>query len=163
MKEKTMRDGTMMLCKEIDEIVAKGKLTAGDLETLHKLSDTVKNFLKIEMLEGEDDGYSERGYSRGDEMYSERRDSMGRYSRDDGYERGSSYARRGTHYVRGHYSRDGGYSGDDMGAMGRETRGHYSREDGKDRMMHELGMMMEDKSDEERRILERAMMIIRKA
>lgn len=158
MKEKTIRDGTMMLCKEIDEIVGKGKLTAGDLDTLHKLSDTVKNFLKIEMLEGESDGYSERGYSRGDEMYSERRDSMGRYSRDDGYERGSSYARRGTHYVRGHYSRD-----DSMGAGMRETRGGYSRADSKDRMMHEMGELMEEATEDERRTLERAMMIIRKA
>lgn len=158
MKEKTIRDGTMMLCKEIDEIVGKGKLTAGDLDTLHKLSDTVKNFLKIEMLEGEGDGYSERGYSRGDEMYSERRDSMGRYSRDDGYERGSSYARRGTHYVRGHYSRDDG-----MGAGMRETRGGYSRADSKDRMMHEMGELMEEATEDERRTLERAMMIIRKA
>ena len=158
MKEKTIRDGTMMLCKEIDEIVDKGKLTAGDLDTLHKLSDTVKNFLKIEMLEGEGDGYSERGYSRGDEMYSERRDSMGRYSRDDGYERGSSYARRGTHYVRGHYSRDDG-----MGAGMRETRGGYSRADSKDRMMHEMGELMEEATEDERRTLERAMMIIRKA
>lgn len=158
MKEKTIRDGTMMLCKEIDEIVGKGKLTAGDLDTLHKLSDTVKNFLKIEMLEGEGDGYSERGYSRGDEMYSERRDSMGRYSRDDGYERGSSYARRGTHYVRGHYSRD-----DSMGAGMRETRGGYSRADSKDRMMHEMGELMEEATEDERRTLERAMMIIRKA
>lgn len=158
MKEKTIRDGTMMLCKEIDEIVGKGKLTAGDLDTLHKLSDTVKNFLKIEMLEGEGDGYSERGYSRGDEMYSERRDSMGRYSRDDGYERGSSYARRGTHYVRGHYSREDG-----MGAGMRETRGGYSRADSKDRMMHEMGELMEEATEDERRTLERAMMIIRKA
>lgn len=158
MKEKTIRDGTMMLCKEIDEIVGKGKLTAGDLDTLHKLTDTAKNLLKIEMLEGEGDGYSERGYSRGDEMYSERRDSMGRYSRDDGYERGSSYARRGTHYVRGHYSREDG-----MGAGMRETRGGYSRADSKDRMMHEMGELMEEATEEERRTLERAMMIIRKA
>lgn len=158
MKEKTIRDGTMMLCKEIDEIVGKGKLTAGDLDTLHKLTDTTKNLLKIQMLEGEDDGYSERGYSRGDEMYSERRDSMGRYSRDDGYERGSSYARRGTHYVRGHYSRDDG-----MGAGMRETRGGYSRADSKDRMMHEMGELMEEATEDERRTLERAMMIIRKA
>lgn len=38
---------------------------------------------------------------------------MGRYSSNDGrmmpdYDRGSSYARRGEHYVRGHYSRSDG-------------------------------------------------------
>lgn len=139
MKEKTMRDGTMMLCKEIDEIVSKGKLTAGDLETLHKLSDTVKNFLKIEMLEGEE-GYSERG-----DMYSERRDSRGRYSREmRGHmydEGGSSYAGRGMHY------------GD----------GRYSRAEGKDKMMHELGMLMEEADDRERPILERTMRELRNA
>lgn len=148
MKEKTMHDGTMMLCKEIDEIVAKGKLTAGDLETLHKLSDTVKNFLKIEMLEGEEgEEYSERRYSRDDDMYSMRRDNRGRYARDDGMmrhepydEHGSSYANRGRHYV----------------------RGHYSRAEGKDHMLHELGMLMEDADEHERRALERAMQEIRK-
>lgn len=42
-----------------------------------------------------------------------KRDSMGRYIANDGrmmpdYDRGSSYARRGEHYVRGHYSRSDG-------------------------------------------------------
>jgi hypothetical protein len=90
-----------------------------------------------------------------DGEYSERRDSRGRYSRADGmgggmgYSRegyayddgGSSYARRGMHYVRGHYSRD----------------------DGKDHMLHELGEMMEGADGEQRRILERAMQEIRRA
>lgn len=154
MKEKTMRDGKLMLCEELEKIVEKGKLSMGDLEILHKLTDTLKNMLKIEMLEGEDEGYSER------------RDSMGRYAREDGMqgremydERGGSYrSRRGTHYVRGHYSREDG-----MGGGMRETRGRYSREDGKDRVMHELGEMMEDADEETRRTLERAMMEIRKA
>lgn len=89
-----------MLCQELDEIADKGDLGAGDLDIAHKLTDTIKNIDKIEMLE--------EGYSR-DGDYSE-----GRYSRDGddhgeraSYGRGSSYARRGTHYVRGHYSRDG--------------------------------------------------------
>lgn len=148
-----------MLCEELEKIAMKGELTAGSLETVHKLTDTIKNIDKIEMLE------------EGEEGYSERRDSMGRYARADGMmyhepydERGGSYrSRRGTHYVRGHYSRDGGYTGEDMGAMERETRRGYSRGDGKDRMMHELGMMMEDADEHERRILERAMSEIRKA
>ena len=143
-----------MLCEELEKIAMKGELTAGSLETVHKLTDTIKNIDKIEMLEDDEDGYSER------------RDSLGRYARADGMmydtpydERGSSYrSRRGTHYVRGHYSREDG-----MGGGMRETRGRYSREDGKDRMMHELGMMMEDADEHERRILERAMSEIRKA
>ena len=156
---KNLRKLKDMLCEELEKIAMKGELTAGSLETVHKLTDTIKNIDKIEMLEDDEDGYSER------------RDSMGRYARADGMmyhepndERGSSYrSRRGTHYVRGHYSRDDGYSGEDMGAMGRETRRGYSRGDGKDRMMHELGMMMEDADEHERRILERAMSEIRKA
>lgn len=163
MKEKTMRDGKMMLCEEIDKIIEKGKLSIGDLEILHKLSDTLKNMLKIETLEGEEEEYSERRDSRG--RYSREgggsyaRAGGGGYSRGEGYdESGNSYARRGEHYVRAHYSREGG-----MGGGGRETRAGYSREDGKDRMMHELGELMEDADDEQRRILERAMMEIRKA
>lgn len=85
------------LCKELDAIAQKGKMSAGDLETTHKLTDTIKNIDKIEKLEGE--GYSQRGdgmwtaegnYSRGyngNSYANRRRDSMGRYSRSDGYGR----------------------------------------------------------------------------
>ena len=102
-----------MLMKELKEYEKKEKLSAGDLETIHKLTDTVKNIDKIEMLEG-GEGYSEDGMSydggmwraRGsyDGGYSERRrrDSMGRYSKDVEYSaesgsyRGGSY--RGSSY-----------------------------------------------------------------
>lgn len=71
-----------MLCKEIDTIGDKSTLSAGDLETLHKLTDTVKNIDKIEKLEGSE--YSER-YWDDTNSYApyRRRDSMGRYSRND--------------------------------------------------------------------------------
>ncbi len=93
MNMKAMYDLRDMLCKELDELARKGELGAGDLEIAHKLVSTIKNIDKIEMME--DDGYSRDGdYSR-------------RYSRGD-YDRDMSNARRGTHYVRGHYSRDGG-------------------------------------------------------
>lgn len=101
MSKKAMYELREMLCKELDELARKGELGAGDLDIAHKLTDTIKNIDKIEMLE--DDGYSMGGdYSR-------------RYSRDGNWEtdmRGSygrdmSNARRGSHYVRGHYSRDG--------------------------------------------------------
>lgn len=92
MSMKAMYDLRDMLCKELDELARKGELGAGDLEIAHKLVSTIKNIDKIEMME--DDGYSRDGdYSR-------------RYSRGD-YDRDMSNARRGTHYVRGHYSRDG--------------------------------------------------------
>lgn len=101
MSKKAMYDLRNMLCKELDEISRKGELGAGDLEIAHKLTDTIKNIDKIEMME--DDGYSRDGdyssdgdYSRGGDWQADMRGTYGR---------GSSYARRGTHYVRGHYSR----------------------------------------------------------
>lgn len=85
------------LCKELDEIARKPEMGAGDLEIIHKLTDTIKNLDKIEMLE--EDGYSRDGdwesrgsYDRGS-SYRRKRDSMGRYSRE---------GRNG----RGGYSRD---------------------------------------------------------
>lgn len=84
MSKKAMYDLRNMLCDELDELARKGELGAGDLDIVHKLTDTIKNIDKIEAME--EDGYS----SRRDEY-----DIRGR-------------GRRGTHYVRGHYSRDGG-------------------------------------------------------
>ena len=95
MSKKAMYDLRNMLCDELDELARKGELGAGDLEIAHKLTDTIKNIDKIEMME--DDGYSRDGdYSRGGDWQADMRGTYGR---------GSSYARRGTHYVRGHYSR----------------------------------------------------------
>ena len=145
-----------MLMKEIYEYEEKakketgGKLSAGDLETLHKLTDTVKNIDKIEMLE-EEGGYSEDGgawmargmyggnsYEGGGNSYARRRrDSMGRYSREGGSSEeggGSSYARSGRG---GGYSRDG-----------------YSRGDAKEHMVQKMEEMMEmAESEEERRAI----------
>lgn len=95
MSMKAMYDLRDMLCKELDELARKGELGAGDLEIAHKLTSTIKNIDKIEMME--DDAYSER-YPRGGDWEADMRGTYGK---------GSSYARRGTHYVRGHYSRDG--------------------------------------------------------
>ena len=72
-----------MLCKELDEYAMKQKISGNDLDMIWKLTDTVKNLDKIEMLE-DDGGYSEarggrgRSYMHGssyddDMMYSERR------------------------------------------------------------------------------------------
>ena len=84
------------LCEELQEIAEKQDMSAGDLEAAHKLTDTIKNIDKIEMLE--DDGYSQRRYSQAGDWEADMRGTYGK---------GSSYARRGTHYVRGPYSRDG--------------------------------------------------------
>ena len=143
-----MHDLKDLLCAELEDYAENGKksgkMSMGDLESIHKLTDTVKNILKINMLE-EDDGYSEdghymgegriygtsyeRGYSeRGGSSYARgrgryaKRDSMGRYSRDGGmsYDDDMSYARGGRGGNRGGrrgYSRDGGYSMDDAKEM----------------------------------------------
>ena len=115
------------LCKELDEIARKPEMGAGDLEIIHKLTDTIKNLDKIEMLE--DGGYSQAGYRDGGSSYN----------------RGSSYANRGKHYVRGHYSRDG-YS-----MEGRGNRGGYSRHDAKEAMMEQMEMLMEQAGSERER------------
>ena len=115
------------LCEELDEIARKPEMGAGDLEIIHKLTDTIKNLDKIEMLE--DGGYSQAGYRDGGSSYN----------------RGSSYANRGKHYVRGHYSRDG-YS-----MEGRGNRGGYSRHDAKEAMMEQMEMLMEQADSERER------------
>lgn len=93
------------ICKELEKKAQSGIKSTADLDTVWKLIDAYKNLLKIDMLQeaseySHDEGYSER----------RKRDSMGRYSRNDGmsYDGGSSY-RRGN-------SRDGGYS---------EAKGEY--------------------------------------
>lgn len=85
---KALYDLKEMLSAELEEIARKPEMGAGDLELVHKLTDTIKNIDKICALE-EDGGYSEAGDWEG------------------AYNRGSSYSNRGKHYVRGHYSRDG--------------------------------------------------------
>lgn len=105
MKMKMLEDLHYKLCKELEEIAGKNELGAGDLEIIHKLTDTLKNIDKIKYLEDDKDGYSHRGGSgnssyRGNSYYEGDDMRMNR-----GYEDGRSGARRGEHYVRGHYSR----------------------------------------------------------
>lgn len=81
------------LCRELEEVARKPEMGAGDLELIHKLTDTIKNIDKIDALE--DDGYSRDGdwemegrgrYNRGS-SYARRRDSRGRYASDRRYSR----------------------------------------------------------------------------
>lgn len=126
-----MHDLKDKLCKELEEIARKPEMSAGDLEAVHKLTDTIKNLDKIEMLE---DG----GYSRDGDWEMEGRGS---------YERGASYRGRKRDSM-GRYSRDGRY--------GPTTR-MYSRAEAKDDMMAKLEDMMGSASDQERTILRQAM------
>ena len=127
-----MHDLKDKLCKELEEIARKPEMSAGDLEAVHKLTDTIKNLDKIAMLE-DGDGYSQAGdwemegrgsYNRGSSYRGRKRDSMGRYSRD--------------------------------GRYGPTTR-MYSRAEAKDGMMAQLEDMMDHASEQERTILRQAM------
>ena len=123
------------LCDELEEIARKGELGAGDLEIIHKLTDTIKNIDKIEMMK-EDGGYSQvgdweiegRAYNRGNSYRGRKRDSMGRYSRDG----------RMMH---------GGYRDGRM----------YSRAEAKEDIMDQIEDMMGDADEKEKAILRRAM------
>lgn len=121
------------LCRELEEFAEKGELNTGDLDVIHKLTDTIKNTYKIEMLE--DGGYSrDMEYSRGGAWEADMRGS---------YWRGNSY---GMHYVRGHYSRDGGGNGGHS-----QRRDGYSRTDSREEMMEHLQTMYENAGNEKER------------
>ena len=142
------------VCDELQEVEKDG-LKASNLDSTDKLVNIKKNLLKIEKYENEMDG----GYSMGDGYW----EAQGSYAGDpmrDGY----SGARRGEHWVRGHYSRDGYrmsdrriYDADQSMARRRDSRGRYSRGDAKEHMLDKLGEMMPMADDRQRDILENAM------
>ena len=142
------------VCDELQEVEKDG-LKASNLDSTDKLVNIKKNLLKIEKYENEMDG----GYSMGDGYW----EAQGSYAGDpmrDGY----SGARRGEHWVRGHYSRNGYrmngrrmYGADYSMARRRDSRGRYSRGDAKEHMLDKLGEMMPMADDRQRDILESAM------
>ena len=152
-----MHDLKDLLCAELEDYAEKGKksgkMSMGDLDSIHKLTDTVKNILKIDMLEGET-GYSEDGAYIGEgRIYGT--------SYDDGMRRGAGYScarGRGRYAKRdsmGRYSRDDGYMRRDGG---------YSRDDGKAYMMEQLEDMMEDaEKPAEKEALRRCMEALKRA
>ena len=151
-----------LLCSELEDFAEKGKksgkMSMGDLESIHKLTDTVKNILKIDMLE-EEGGYSEDGHYMGEgRIYGTSYESG--YS-DRG---GSSYARGRGRYAKrdsmGRYSRDDGY----MRRDGRGMRDGYSRDEGKHYMMEQLEEMMETaEKPAEKEALRRCMDALKRA
>ena len=109
-----------MLCDELKQIADKGELTAGSLDTIDKLTHSIKSIATIMAMEDSEYSYengnmnSYRGSSyRGGSYRAQRRDSRGRYSRN-------SYARR---------------------------RGGYSRDDETEKMVEKLEKMMEQTDD----------------
>ena len=115
-----------MLLDELGEIGSKGELTAGSLETVEKLSTSIKNICgNVENME-EADEYSMRGGSN-------------YYSYEVGQGGGSSrYSRRRGG---GRYSREG------QGGVGNSMRGgRYSRNS--EDMAMRLEQMMQEAPDE---------------
>ena len=157
-----MHDLKDLLCAELEDYAEKGKksgkMSMGDLESIHKLTDTVKNILKIDLMES-DEGYSEDGHYMGEgRIYGT--------SYDDGMRRGVgySYARGRGRYAKrdsmGRYSRDDGYMRRDV----RNMRDGYSREEGKAYMMEQLEDMMEDaEKPAEKEALRRCMEALKRA
>ena len=155
-----MHDLKDLLCAELEDYAEKGKksgkMSMGDLETVHKLTDTVKNIMKIDVLK-EEAGYSEDGHYMGEgRIYGT--------SYDDGMHRegGYSYARGRGRYARrdsmGRYSRDGGMSY--RGGM----RGGYSRDDAKSYMIEQIEEMMEEaEKPAEKEALRRCMDALKRA
>lgn len=138
-----------MLKKELDQIVKKGELSAGSLETIDKLLNSIKNACKITMYEE----YAEDGYS-----YADSDMDMSNYS----YARGGNGRGRGSNANRdsmGRYSSEGGYSN---ARSGRDGRGGYSRKGGysyadgeKEEKIEMLRDMMQEVNEEERRALQK--------
>ena len=90
---KSMKELREMMCEELEDIARKGELGAGDLEIVHKRTETMKSIDKIDMLESEG-GYSSGGdwlargmYDDGRSYRRQQRESRGRYSRDGAKDR----------------------------------------------------------------------------
>ena len=125
-----------------NEAKKKGELPAGMLEVIHKLTETINNLDNIE----ERDSYAQggRGGNRGGARGGNRGGNRGGgYSRADDMET-ESFARR----------RRGG----------RRSSNNYSYADGKEDMMEQLEELEEMAgSEEERKIIRRAMQQLEKA
>lgn len=111
--------------KELKEMTKSGKLS---IDMIDKLVATIYRICKMDAMK--------------DESYSYAADS---------YDNGSSYARRGMHYVRGHYSRDGGMNNSEYHGMTYSRGTCYSRHDAKQTMISNLEAMMGEASSEKER------------
>lgn len=134
MGKMTMEKLRGMLCDELDEITKKGELSAGSLDTVDKLTHSIKSIDSILMYgEYSEDGY-EDGRSYGGNSYARgrgrnaRRDSMGRYSSDGRYNDGG-------------YSERRGYRRDNRGSM-------YSMDEAKENITEKLHEVLDEAPNE---------------
>ena len=129
MSMKTYHKLKEMLCEELDNLVKKGELTAGSLETADKLTHAIKSLTTIIAMDehegGESEYYPYMGY---------------RSFENDGMNGGNMSNRGGRSYQRR----------DAMGRYSRENRGggHYSRDDARADMIDDLREIMQDAPDE---------------
>lgn len=152
-----------VVSKELKEATEKlrqsgGKLSAGDVEYIDKLTHTVKSIkTTIAMMEAEDEGgYSQAGTmqypmprsmrSRSNQGGGSYRGSYNSYEGGGGsYEGDSSYARRGSYRrdSRGRYSSERGYSN------------HGSMDDVLEDMREMMGELPEDQRKEVQRFVDK--------
>lgn len=129
-----MLDLKDMLCAELEDVAEqgrkKGKISSNELETLHRLTDTVKNILKINALEDNTyDGYSSDSDWMGEgRIYGTSRDHDGQ-----SYARGRKYAKRDS---MGRYSSHNIPHDDSARGMHRDVM--YSRDTAKHDMITRL-------------------------
>ena len=122
------------MCDELMELTDKKNRSPGDVEMIGEIVDIILDIHRIEdYCEGDE-------YSRAGELEADMRGTFGRDA-GSGYNRGNSYANRGRHYV----------------------RGHYSRSDGRERMIADIENMMQDASGPEREAYKRAAEILKNA
>ena len=155
-----MEDLKDLLCAELQEYAENGKrsgkMSKADIEVIDTVLNSVKNIYKIDKYKEETEGYSEDGHYMGEgRIYG---------TSYDGYDRGTSYARGRGRYAKrdsmGRYSRDDGYMRRDVRGM----RDGYSRDDGKAYMMEQLEDMMEDaEKPAEKEALRRCMEALKRA
>lgn len=117
--------------KELDKIAEKGTINETDLNHVDKLTHSIKSIETIQAMR--DSGYSNGypySYDGGNSYRYQRRDSMGRYSRDDGYSN-RRYGRDGDgdgRYYESRYSRDEGSMREKLEHMLNEATNETERE-----------------------------------
>lgn len=159
-KIKTLYELCETISRELEDANEKirnagGKVSAGDVDYLDKLTHSLKSIkTTIAMMESEDEGgYSGRympmygmSYERGGNRGSRSNRSGGSY--EGSYDSGSYARGRGSNARRdsmGRYSRESGYSRNES----------YSYADGMEELLNEMRGMMGDLPDEKRREVQR--------
>lgn len=135
MDAKTIEKAKEKFCDEIESAVKKGSMSSGDFETLYKAVIGYEKALKIEEMD-DMDGHSQRGGNwdaRG--SYAPYRRSYDGNAYDGEGRSEYSGARRGMHYVRGHYSRDDG-----MEMVREKIADHMGQVSGNERMILEKAL-----------------------